>query len=47
VGLMVGVFASILKVKQSNLMDDVFEINSGKLTQYFPMEVFRVGAYLG
>jgi hypothetical protein len=44
---MVGVFASILKVKRSNFRDDVFEVNSGKLTEYFPMEVLKVGAYLG
>jgi hypothetical protein len=34
---MVGVFVSILKVKGSNLINGVFEVNNGKLTQYFPM----------
>jgi hypothetical protein len=32
---MVGVFASILKVKASNLTNGVFEINSDKLIKYF------------
>jgi hypothetical protein len=34
---MVGVFVSILEVKGSNLTNDVFVINSGKLIEYFPM----------
>jgi hypothetical protein len=42
---MVGVFASILEVKGSN--HGVFVVNSGKLIKYFPMELFRIGAYLG
>jgi hypothetical protein len=44
-GLMVGVFASILEVKGLN--HDVFVVNNGKLTKYFPMEFLRIGAYLG
>jgi hypothetical protein len=36
-GLMVGLFASILKVKGWNFTNRVFVINSGKLTEYFPM----------
>jgi hypothetical protein len=32
---MVGVFASILKVKDSNLTSGVCMVNSGKLTEYF------------
>jgi hypothetical protein len=34
-GLMVGVFASILKVKGSNLTSDVCIVNNDKLTKYF------------
>jgi hypothetical protein len=34
---MVEVCASILKVKGSNLTNDVFVINSDKLIEYFPM----------
>jgi hypothetical protein len=34
---MVKVFASILKVKSSNLTNGVFMVNNGKLTKYFPM----------
>jgi hypothetical protein len=33
---MVGVFASIVKVKGSDLTNDVFVINNGKLTEYSP-----------
>jgi hypothetical protein len=33
---MVGVFASILKVKGSNFTNGVFVVNSGKLTEYSP-----------
>jgi hypothetical protein len=44
---MVGVFASILKVKGSNLTNGVFMINSGKLIEYFPIIFLKVGAYLG
>jgi hypothetical protein len=33
-GLMVGVFASILKVKGSNLKNVVFMVNTEKLTKY-------------
>jgi hypothetical protein len=36
-GLMVRVFAYILEVKGSNLTNDVFEVNSGKLIKYSPM----------
>ncbi len=36
-GLMVGVFAFILKVKGSNLTNGVFVVNSDKLTEYSPM----------
>jgi hypothetical protein len=36
-GLMVGLFASILKVKGWNFTNVVFVVNSGKLTEYFPM----------
>jgi len=36
-GLMVGVFAYILKVKKSNLTNGVFMVNNGKLNKYFPM----------
>jgi hypothetical protein len=36
-GLMVGVIASILEVKGSNLKSRVFVVNIGKLTEYFPM----------
>jgi hypothetical protein len=43
---MVGVFASILEVKKSNLTNDVFVVNTSKLTEYFPMQFPRVGAYL-
>jgi len=32
---MVGVFASILEVKESNLINGVFVINSDKLIVYF------------
>jgi len=35
--LMVRVFASILKVKGSNLKNGVFMVNGGKLIEYFPM----------
>jgi len=34
---MVGLFASILEVKGSNLTNGVFMINIGKLTKYYPM----------
>jgi hypothetical protein len=34
---MVGVFASILKVKGSNLISDECVVNKGKLTEYFPI----------
>jgi len=34
---MVGVIASILEVKGSNLKSRVFVVNIGKLTEYFPM----------
>jgi hypothetical protein len=34
---MVGVFASILKVKGSNLTNGVFVVNNGKLIEYSPM----------
>jgi len=34
---MVGVFASILKVKGSNLTNGVFVVNSDKLTEYSSM----------
>jgi hypothetical protein len=33
-GLMVGVFAFILKVKGSNLTSGVFVVNNGKLIEY-------------
>jgi len=33
---MVGVFASIAKVKGSNLTNGVCAVNNGKLTEYFP-----------
>jgi hypothetical protein len=36
-GLMVGVFASILKVKGSNVTSGVCVVNSGRLTKYFPI----------
>jgi len=35
-GLMVGVFASILKVNKLNLTSGVWVVNNGKLTEYFP-----------
>jgi hypothetical protein len=34
---MVVVFASILKVKGSNLTNNVFMVNNDKLIKYFPM----------
>jgi hypothetical protein len=34
---MVGLFASILEVKGSNLTNGVVMINSGKSTKYYPM----------
>jgi hypothetical protein len=34
---MVEVFASILNIKGSNLINGVFVVNNGKLTKYFPM----------
>jgi hypothetical protein len=34
---MIGVFASILKVKESNLTNGVFVVNNGKLIEYFSM----------
>jgi hypothetical protein len=34
---MVGVFASILKVKGSNFTSGVCMINNGKLTEYSPI----------
>jgi hypothetical protein len=34
---MVGVFASILEIKGSNFTNDVFMVNNGKLTEYYPM----------
>jgi len=34
---MVGVFASILKVKGSNLTNGMFVVNSDKLTEYSSM----------
>jgi hypothetical protein len=34
---MVGVFASILKVKESNFTNGVFMVDNGKLTEYFSM----------
>jgi len=34
---MIGVFASMLKVKGSNFTNDVFVVNNGKLIEYFPM----------
>jgi hypothetical protein len=33
-GLMVGVFASILKAKGLNFTNCVFVVNNGKLTEY-------------
>jgi hypothetical protein len=36
-GLMVGVFAFILKIKGSNLTNGVYVINSVKLIKYSPM----------
>jgi hypothetical protein len=44
---MVGVFASILEVKESNFTNGVFMVNNGKLIEYFLMYFLRVGAYLG
>jgi hypothetical protein len=44
---MVGVFAFILEVKESNLTNGVFVVNNGKLTKYFFMLFLRTGAYLG
>jgi hypothetical protein len=35
--LMVHVFASILKVKESNITSGVCVVNSGKLIEYFPI----------
>jgi len=34
---MVGVFASILKVKGSNFINGMWMVNSGKLIEYFPI----------
>jgi hypothetical protein len=34
---MVSVFASILRVKESNLTNGVFVVNNGKLTEYYAM----------
>jgi hypothetical protein len=34
---MIGVFASILEVKGSNLTNDVFVVNNDKLIKYFFM----------
>jgi Na+-transporting NADH:ubiquinone oxidoreductase subunit NqrE len=45
--LIVGVFAPILKVKGLNFTNGVFMVNNDKLTEYFPMQVFGIGAYLG
>jgi hypothetical protein len=36
-GLMVGAFASILKVKRSNLTSGVCVVNNGKLIGYSPI----------
>jgi hypothetical protein len=36
-GLMVGVFAFILKLKGWNFTNGVFVVTSGKLIKYFPM----------
>jgi hypothetical protein len=44
---MVRVFAFIIKVKGSYLINDVFVVNSDKLTKYSPMQIPIVGAYLG
>jgi hypothetical protein len=33
---MVGVFASILKIKGSNSTNGLFMVNISKLTEYFP-----------
>jgi len=46
-GSMVRVFTSILEVKGSNFTNGVFVVNNGKLTEYFSMQFFKVGAYLG
>jgi hypothetical protein len=40
---MVGVFASILEVKGSNLTNGVDVINNGKLIECFPMQFPKVG----
>jgi hypothetical protein len=34
---MLGVFASILEIKGSNLTNGVFVVNSGQLIEYSPM----------
>jgi hypothetical protein len=44
---MVGMFASILEVKGSNFINNMFVVNNGKLTKYFPMQFFRIDVYLG
>jgi hypothetical protein len=41
---MVRVFASIPKVKGSNLMSGVVCGNNGMLTKYFPIEFSIIGA---
>jgi hypothetical protein len=44
---MVGVFISILEVKESNFTNGVFMINNDKLIEYFLMLLLKIGAYLG
>jgi hypothetical protein len=34
---MIKMFASILEVKESNFINDVFMVNCDKLVEYFPM----------
>jgi hypothetical protein len=44
VGLMVGVFVSILKVKGSNFTSGVCVVNNGKLIKYSHVYFLKVGA---
>jgi hypothetical protein len=46
-GLIIGVFAFIVEIKGSNLIDGVFMVNNDKLIEYSRMWYFRICAYLG